>query len=139
MLIRTFIFCSALAVAAVSPKQHHPLGFVGFPLTNDGANPALGVFPESARPVTGLPPARIDPIETALRLQAMLDSGAYRTRAELAAAVGLSPARISQVLNLLKLPADVQQRLRTDPALTYRRVGDAQPESGTSALDPSPC
>ena len=47
---------------------------------------------------------------------------ACRTRAEPAAAVGLSPARISRVLNLLKLPADIQERLRKDLGLTEQRV-----------------
>ena len=52
----------------------------------------------------------------------MLNSGDYRTRTELAQAVGLSPARISRLLNVLKLPTDIQQRLRTDTTLTERRV-----------------
>ena len=52
----------------------------------------------------------------------MLNSGDYRTRTELAQAVGLSPARISRLLNVLKLPTDIQQRLRTDSGLTERWV-----------------
>ena len=47
---------------------------------------------------------------------------ARRTRAGFAAAMGLSAARISHLLNLLKLPTDIQQRLRTDSGLTERWV-----------------
>ena len=43
---------------------------------------------------------------------------AHHTPAELAAAVSLSFARISQLLSRLKLPADIRERLLTDPALT---------------------
>jgi len=57
------------------------------------------------------PEARENAIVTALKLQALLDTGVYKTRSELAAALGLSRARVTQLLNLLRLPRDMVDRL----------------------------
>ena len=41
----------------------------------------------------------------------MLDSGNVRTKAEIARIEGLTPARITQIMNLLKLPHEVKEIL----------------------------
>ena len=41
----------------------------------------------------------------------MLDSGLVKSRSEIARAEGLTPARVTQVMNLLKLPSEVKDFL----------------------------
>jgi hypothetical protein len=50
----------------------------------------------------------------------MLDSGLVKSRSEIARAEGLTPARVTQVMNLLKLPSEVKDFLTRlkDPKLT---------------------
>jgi hypothetical protein len=50
-------------------------------------------------------------IHKAIRWQTMLDSGNVRTKTEIARIEGLTPARITQVMNLLKLPNPVKEFL----------------------------
>jgi hypothetical protein len=64
----------------------------------------------------------------ALKLQALLDSRVYPTQTDVAAALGLSRARITQIINLLKLPRPIIEFLADcrDPAIldhfTERRL-----------------
>lgn len=48
------------------------------------------------------------PIHKAVRWKQMLDDGIVESKSEIAKADGLSPARVSQVMNLLKLPSEVK-------------------------------
>ena len=50
-------------------------------------------------------------IHKAIRWQKMLDSGNVSTKAEIARIEDLTPARITQVMNLLKLPNPVKEFL----------------------------
>ena len=55
-------------------------------------------------------PARVARmLALAHRLQAAIDRGEYRDRAELARQVGFTRARITQILNLLLLAPDIQE------------------------------
>lgn len=53
------------------------------------------------------PTPKIPAIDLALQLQRMLDEGAVNSRAELADHLGVSRPRVTQVLNILDLPAPV--------------------------------
>jgi hypothetical protein len=50
-------------------------------------------------------------IHKAINWQKMLDSGLVKSRSEIARAEGLTPARVTQVMNLLKLPSEVKDFL----------------------------
>jgi transposase len=50
-------------------------------------------------------------LRLAQQLRGKLDSGEYESQAALASALGLSRARVTQILNLLRLAPDIQQRL----------------------------
>ena len=50
-------------------------------------------------------------LEVAQGLQDMLDAGVVNSRAELARRRGVSRARITQILSLLKLPAEIQEQI----------------------------
>ena len=52
-------------------------------------------------------PIKPHPLVTACRLRELLESGVVNTKAELARRTGLSRARITQLLNLLKLPSAI--------------------------------
>jgi len=50
-------------------------------------------------------------IHKAIKWQKMLDDGTAKSRSEIAKIEGLSPARVTQVMNLLKLPSEVKSFL----------------------------
>ncbi len=52
-----------------------------------------------------------NPVVLALEWQKALDDGVYTSRATLARGKYLSRARVTQVLDLLRLPSDVQKRV----------------------------
>lgn len=52
----------------------------------------------------------------------MLDAGEVRNRAELAKRAGCSAGRVSNVLNLLRLPEEVKAKIRELPVGTPRSV-----------------
>ena len=88
----------------------------------------LVVFPSDALR-RDEPKTRETPIVTALKLQAPLDDGVYATRSELAAALGLSRARVTQLLNVLRLPQSIIDRF----------VALAEAPPGGVASAPKPC
>jgi ParB-like chromosome segregation protein Spo0J len=49
-----------------------------------------------------------NPIKEAMKYKAYLDSGEVRSQADLARKLGVSRAKVTQMLNLLKLDADIQ-------------------------------
>jgi hypothetical protein len=53
----------------------------------------------------------INPIMLALSFQSMLDQGMVENQSQLAGQVGLTRSRVTQLLNLLKLPPDIVQAL----------------------------
>lgn len=53
----------------------------------------------------------INPIALALSFRSMLDQGVVDNQSQLAKQVGLTPSRVTQLLNLLKLPPDIVQEL----------------------------
>jgi hypothetical protein len=60
--------------------------------------------PEKAMPVS--------PVALALTFQQMLEDGEVNNQSELARKVGLTRARVTQILNLLKLPARILEELQ---------------------------
>ena len=64
----------------------------------------------------------IHPLRKALRYQALLDKYPYLTKAVLARRLGVSRPRISQIMGLLRLPADVQETLLKTPAVSERAI-----------------
>ena len=78
------------------------------------------MLPATAPPQQA-PKTRENPIVTALKLQALLDSGVYRTQSELAGGLGLSRARVTQIMNLLKLPRDIGEFLADCQDAAIRR------------------
>jgi len=70
-------------------------------------------------------PARVaQMLALAHRLQAEIDRGDYRDRAELARQLGFTRARVSQILDLLMLAPDLQERI-----LDLEAVDDVEPLS----------
>jgi hypothetical protein len=61
-------------------------------------------------------------LDQAVQFQAMLAAGQARFRADIAAANGLSAARVSQVLALLKLAPNLVAFIRSLPARTPART-----------------
>lgn len=58
------------------------------------------------------PPVKVKhAIHRAIKWQKMLDSGAAKTKDEIAKIEGISPARVTRVMNLLKLPNEVKMFL----------------------------
>ena len=66
-------------------------------------------------------------MESTFRFQAALDPGTYRTRAGLANANDLSASRITQMLNLLRLPAEALRALRYAQRRTGHRLNERRP------------
>lgn len=64
----------------------------------------------------------IHPLRKALHYQALLDKDPYLTKAGLARRLGVSRPRISQIMGLLRLPADVQEALLKTPAVSERAI-----------------
>lgn len=63
---------------------------------------------DAERPFMGNPtPARTNTIEQAFEFQRLLDERLVNSRAEIAERCGISRARVTQVLNLLKLPPEL--------------------------------
>lgn len=54
---------------------------------------------------------RPNPLLLALSMQNLLESGVVNTRAELAGRMGVSRARITQIMNLLRLPAEIREEI----------------------------
>jgi hypothetical protein len=72
-------------------------------------------------PVPELPPKLYrNPLFVAREWQAMIEAGRVKNRAELARRLGVSKARVSQVLRLLDIPLETQ-------AVIYQ-LGDPMPE-----------
>ena len=61
-------------------------------------------------------------LERAEKWQQQLDSGEVKTRAEIARRVGCAAARVSNIMNLLRLAPKIQQRIRELPLGTSRSV-----------------
>lgn len=55
--------------------------------------------------------ARVPPLMRAYEFQGLLDSGEVNTRAEIARRYGISRARVTQIMHLLKLSESVQEYL----------------------------
>jgi ParB-like chromosome segregation protein Spo0J len=73
------------------------------------------------RPQHFEPPRIVQLLEQAEHYRRLLDSGEAPTRASLARAFGLTRARVTQILNLLKLHPEIQQAIRSLPNTTPRR------------------
>ncbi|MFC1707374.1 hypothetical protein ACFL59_11270 [Planctomycetota bacterium] len=54
-------------------------------------------------------------LRLARQLRRRLDAGEFETRTQLARALGLTPARVAQILNLLRLAPDIQEHLLNAP------------------------
>ena len=73
-------------------------------------------------------PRKLHPLVIACRSKDLLDTGVVNSKAELARRMGMSRARVTQLLNLLKLPSSIVDYLANcaDPAIisyfTERRL-----------------
>ncbi len=64
----------------------------------------------------------VHPLRKALHYQALMDKDSALTKAGLARRLGVSRPRISQILGLLRLPADLQERLLKEPDISERSI-----------------
>lgn len=60
-------------------------------------------------------PATVQALQRAKEWQSLLDSEEARTRTDIARRVGISRARVTQVMGLLRLPLGVQKRVLALP------------------------
>ncbi|MHC4725378.1 MAG: hypothetical protein ACYS9V_14240, partial [Planctomycetota bacterium] len=67
--------------------------------------PIISITYERKKPVKAFIKPKKHAIHKAINWQKMLDSGLVKSRSEIARAEGLTPARVTQVMNLLKLPS----------------------------------
>jgi hypothetical protein len=78
----------------------------------DGHGWAFTETPPLPPPTPARRPARVaQALALAHRLQAAIDRGDYRDRAELAHQLGFTRARVTQLLDLLLLAPDIQERV----------------------------
>lgn len=78
----------------------------------DGHGWAFTETPPAPPPTPVRRPARVaQALALAHRLQAAIDRGDYRDRAELARQLGFTRARVTQLLDLLLLAPDIQERV----------------------------
>lgn len=78
----------------------------------DGHGWAFTEKPPAPPPTPVRRPARVaQALALAHRLQAAIDRGDYRDRAELARQLGFTRARVTQLLDLLLLAPDIQERV----------------------------
>lgn len=84
----------------------------------------LVVLPNGRKPPKSKPKRTYrNPVLLALEWKRMLDSGKYASQTALARKVGVSRARVNQMLRLLKLPPEVQETVaRMGDPLTSRKI-----------------
>ena len=87
-------------------KGHSPFIFIGIP-------PRIP------------PPKYPNPIKTVLQYSQMLDDGQAQTQADLARLLGISRAKVTQMLNVLKLAEEIQDSVEGD------RMALGQPDSAS--------
>jgi len=89
-------------------------------------------------------PHRPHPLLLAYRFQELLNTGAVNTQADLARRFGVSRARITQMMSLLKLPPDIQEEILQLPEEEQRhfterklretiRLGSSEKQRGAFA------
>ena len=103
---------TAPAQAPPSP-EHRSQVFTGSIFrTRDGMGIRFADEPPPAPPEPVIAPAKVARmLALAHKLQRAIDCGEYESRADLARAYGLSRARITQLLDLLLLAPDIQERV----------------------------
>ena len=75
--------------------------------------------PTAEEPAVDPPPAEPRPARVAImlalahKLQRMLDEGQVSSQAEIARMLGVTPARVTQILDLTLLPTDIQESVLT--------------------------
>ena len=67
-------------------------------------------------------PAKPHPLVLANRFKELLDTGVVNNRAELARRMGMSRARVTQLLNLLRLPTEIRQEILALPEHVRRQL-----------------
>jgi len=82
----------------------------------------------SSVPPSSLQPARVpktprvvELLRKAIEWQALLKSGQIARQAEIARREGITRARVTQVLGLLRLPPEIQEEIPTLPHSIHRR------------------
>jgi hypothetical protein len=85
-------------------------GILGPPVRGPRPGPRRGTQP-APRAAPGRVPRIARLLALAHRFERLLESGAVRTSAELARLGHVSPARISQIMNLLLLAPDIQEQI----------------------------
>ncbi len=87
------------------------------------------VAPEAPDAPVSPPPERVPRVARVLALahhwQGLIRSGAVRDQAEIARLVGVSRARVTQVMRLLHLAPDIQEQILLDSDSCHRQTGGA--------------
>jgi hypothetical protein len=99
---------------------------VTVPLYRARRGRGVGLMSTAPAPAPPPPPPKPTVLARTLtlahRLQAMLDGGRAKNRADLAAKLGFSRARITQIMNLLWLAPDIQEEILFSVSTTGRDV-----------------
>jgi hypothetical protein len=67
-------------------------------------------------------PRVVDLLRKATEWQDLLESGKVANQAEIASKEGITRARVTQVLGLLRLAPEIQEKIITSPGTIHRRI-----------------
>ena len=109
---------------ALGPKGAFENGNVGILTRRVPAERVISALPPKDRnrkpPKTPRTPRVIELLRKALEWQALLQSGQVHNQAEIARREGITRARVTQVMSLLRLPPEIQQHILTMPDAVHR-------------------
>ena len=128
---------TAPAQAPLSP-EHRSQVFTGSIFrTRDGMGVRFADEPPPAPPEPVIAPAKVARmLALAHKFQRAIDRGEYESRADLAWSYGLSRARITQLMDLLLLAPDIQERVLFLESVDGREiVGERALRRVTTAAD----
>jgi hypothetical protein len=109
---------------ALGPKGAFENGNVGTLTRRVPAERVISALPPKDRnrkpPKTPRTPRVIELLRKALEWQALLQSGQVHNQAEIARREGITRARVTQVMSLLRLPPEIQQHILALPDMVRR-------------------
>lgn len=111
MLTNRRLVSFLILIRAVRTQRTFAKGWHPVPVFRQFQNGKL-LFTTSEMNQTTRKPARQNPLSVALSFQRMIDNGEVRNQSHLASKMGVSRARVTQLLNLLKLAPEIQQALQ---------------------------
>jgi hypothetical protein len=111
---------------ALGPKEAFKNGNMGAVTRRVTVDRVVSALPElrsrQKPPREPKTPRVAELLRSALEWQRQLDLGDVRNRAEIAQREGITRARVTQVMGLLRLPPDIQEYLLDLPCTTRRRT-----------------